>query len=58
MRLSEDGIFLTFQKMHHRTGKYIEIKHLNLQGFKRSDCPDKNAAHNHKSCYYSHSIKD
>lgn len=45
-------------KMHHRTNKPMEIKHLNLHDFKRIECPKKNAPHNHKSCYYFHSLKD
>jgi hypothetical protein len=56
--LSDSEIFLTIEKEHHRTGKSIMIKHLNLTDFKRIECPMKNEPHNHKSCYYFHSIKD
>jgi hypothetical protein len=36
----------------------LTVRHLNLVDFKRNECPRKNAPHNHKSCYYYHSIKD
>lgn len=55
---AESDIFTLQTKVHHRTGKPIYIKHLVLKDFKRIECPKKNAPHNHKSCYYSHSIKD
>lgn len=56
--LNDCEIFMTLTKYHHRTNKPILIRHLNLHDFKRIECPRKNAPHNHKSCYYYHSIKD
>jgi hypothetical protein len=50
--------FNILAKCHHRTGKPMKIKHLKLHDFKRLECSKKNATHNHKSCYYYHSIKD
>lgn len=45
-------------KNHHRSGKPIQIKHLNLKNFKKNECRKKTTAHNHKSCFYYHSFKD
>lgn len=56
--LSDEEIFFTIMKEHHRTGKSLLIKHLNLTNFKRIECRRKNAPHNHKNCYYFHSLKD
>ena len=49
---------MIIQRPNPKTGKNLMIRHLNLQDFKRLDCQRKNAPHNHKSCYYYHSIKD
>ena len=58
----EDGepkpIFLEFEKIHHKTGEQITLKHLLLHEFKRHECPKRGCPHNHKSCFYFHSIKD
>ena len=51
-------MFETTTKIHHRTGKPIVIKHLHLSEFKRIECPRKSVPHNHKCCYYYHSLKD
>jgi len=34
------------------------IRHLVLDKFKRIECPSKGVTHNHKSCYFFHSLKD
>jgi hypothetical protein len=36
--LTDDEIFVMIDKMHHRTGKVVQIKHLNLGDFKRIEC--------------------
>jgi hypothetical protein len=54
----DESHFIPIPKIHHRTGKNITLKHLNLKDFKRIECTKKSSAHNHKSCFYYHSIKD
>ena len=51
-------IFTEEYKVHHRTGKQTMIRHLVLDKFKRIECPSKGVTHNHKSCYFFHSLKD
>lgn len=57
-QLEDSEIFDTTTKTHHRTGRPIVIKHLKLSDFKRIECPRKGVPHNHKCCYYYHSVKD
>lgn len=54
----EDSFFIKLSKVHHRTGKTLILRHLNLKDFKKFECTKKSSAHNHKSCYFYHSIKD
>src|SRR5580700_9053320 len=56
--LDDSDYFDVVNRIHHRTGKPMIIKHLKLDDFKRIECPQKNLPHNHKSCYYFHTIKD
>ena len=55
---NEFQIFKEIQKTHHKTGQPVTIMHLILDNFKRHECPQKGLTHNHKSCYFYHSIKD
>ena len=49
---------MKLEKVHHKTGKLVTIKHLRLENFKKYPCPSKKDSHNHKSCYFYHSLKD
>ena len=56
--MEEKNFFMSLKKVHHRTNKLIYIKHLNLGDFKRIACLRQEEPHNHKCCYYYHTIKD
>ena len=55
---ADSQIFVEFEKTHHLTKQPVVIKHLLLSDFKRYECPNRGCPHNHKSCFFFHSIKD
>ena len=55
---AKEEVFIESVKTHHRTGKPVVIRHLILENFKRFECPTRGITHNHKSCYFFHSVKD
>ena len=54
----EPTIFIKTSKPSYNTGEPITVRHLILDGFKRFECPSRGIKHNHKSCYFFHSLKD
>jgi hypothetical protein len=54
----ERPCFHEFGRIDHKTKQQVVIKHLLLHDFKRFECPSRGCPHNHKSCFFFHSLKD